>query len=127
MQLTEKDLPDLAGWQTVKSARTLVSAGSVLNAKVEMSTGEPCQIQGVVAEGRRRHVSGLTVYSLSEAKNHCSCLAARRHGQICDHSIAVALVALSNQQVLATKQTSETNDPLDGEGASHLIPAPLFN
>ncbi len=127
MQLTEKDLPDLAGWQTVKSARTLVSAGSVLNAKVEMSTGEPCQIQGVVAEGRRRHVSGLTVYSLSEAKNHCSCLAARRHGQICDHSIAVALVALSNQQVLATKQTSETNDPLDDEGASHLIPAPLFN
>ena len=131
MQLTEKDLPELAGWQVVKLARNLVSAGSVIEAKVTMGEARPWHFKGVVVEGRRRHIAGLTVNSLSEAENHCNCLASRRDGKICEHSIAVALVGLDQEcSVNAAKPLDSTEGQCVTEDVIaefFWFPVPLFD
>ncbi len=96
MQLAMKDLPELAGWQAVKKARSLVAAGAVMKARLTQGDGAAgaASVAGVVVEGRRKYVCTLVVRSLSEADNRCSCRQAQGGGQICEHSVAVALKAL---------------------------------
>jgi superfamily II DNA or RNA helicase len=131
MQICSKDLPDLAGWKAVKQARILVSAGSVTAASIEQGSdeGAPCRLKGAVTEGRRRYVSGLIIHSLSEAENLCNCMMSRRDGQICQHSVAVALLAL---QESALKIDEENAGVTDSERETvnytklHWFPVPMF-
>ena len=51
MQLLEKDLLELAGWQVVKQARTLVAAGSVSKALMEVRNDGSVHFKGEVVEG----------------------------------------------------------------------------
>ena len=131
MQLSEKDLPDLAGWQVVKRARNLVSAGSVVDSSIQVGDDGQCYIKGQVIEGRRRYVSALTITSLIEAENHCSCPASRRDGQICEHSVAVALAALSKKHATHVKKDSQQANNQEAADTSGLpfplFPTPLFD
>ena len=131
MQLLEKDLLELAGWQVVKQARTLVAAGSVSKALMEVRNDGSVHFKGEVVEGRRRHVAVLMVHSLDNAQNHCNCPVARRDGKICPHSIAVALFALKNEFHKNTKNkkqvTEDQHDAEDSDGLVEVVPIPAFD
>ncbi|MCH2059136.1 MAG: DEAD/DEAH box helicase [Verrucomicrobiales bacterium] len=130
MQLSEKDLLELAGWQALKHARTLVSAGSVATAVMNSGNNNNCHFKGEVIEGRRRYVAALTVHSTDNAQNHCNCIVSRRDGQICSHSIAVALTALNEKQSQNTEKPREGTDNQSAERNPSLaiqgLPIPLF-
>ena len=130
MQLSEKDLLELAGWQALKHARTLVSAGSVATAVMNSGNNNNCHFKGEVIEGRRRYVAALTVHSTDNAQNHCNCMVSRRDGQICSHSIAVALTALNEKQSQNTEKPREGTDNQSAERNPSLaiqgLPIPLF-
>lgn len=131
MEITAKDLPELAGWETVREARILVSAGCVTSASMVqgMAEGEPCRLKGTVTEDRRRYVSGLIIRSLTEAENLCNCMISRTDGRICKHSVAVALRALEEKAFQINKNDAEVAHN-EGEAIDytklHWFPVPMF-
>ena len=131
MQLLEKDLLELAGWQVVKEARNLVAAGSVVMGSMEVRNDGTLHFKGEVIEGRRRHLAVFIVRSLDNAQNHCNCPAARRDGKICSHSVAVALTALKNKPQKNTEKNKQiTVDQHGKEDSVHsmgLVPIPAFD
>lgn len=115
----------------MKQARILVSAGSVTTASIEqgMNEGEPCRLKGSVTEGRRRYVSGLIIHSLSEAENLCNCMISSRDGQICKHSVAVALLALKERALQIGEDNAEVLDnkiETINYTKLHWFPLPMF-
>ncbi len=92
MELTEKSLGEMGGWQAMKAARGLVDAGLV-----KVTTAEPGLIRGTAGGGRTPFAAGLRIRSRTDADNLCTCPMARR-GLICDHSLAVALAHLRASQ-----------------------------
>jgi superfamily II DNA or RNA helicase len=130
MQLSEKDLLELAGWQAVKHARSLVSAGSVVTAAMDSGNNDSWHFKGEVIEGRRRYVAVLIVHSSDNAQNHCNCMVSRRDGQICSHSVAVALTALNKHKSENTEKLREGADNKDSAKNTpltiHKLPIPLF-
>jgi len=131
MQLLEKDLLELAGWQVVKEARALAAAGSVVQASMEVRNDGSLHFKGEVIEGRRRHLAVFIVRSLDNAQNHCNCTAARRDGKICAHSIAVALTALKNKSHKNTEKnkqlTVDQHGKKDSVKSMGLVPIPAFD
>ncbi|MBL9115018.1 MAG: DEAD/DEAH box helicase family protein [Verrucomicrobiaceae bacterium] len=90
MEITEKWLGSIGGWQVLQSARRIVSAQAVSEI-VRDETG----VRGVVSEGPRRYQSGLLIKGRSDVENLCTCPTSRGRGLICSHSIAVALSSVS--------------------------------
>jgi superfamily II DNA or RNA helicase len=90
MELTERLLIDAGGWQVMKHARGLHSAGRVSEASW---SGEV--LGGYVREGETRYRSGLRVISKSNIENLCTCRDSKLRGTICAHSIAVGLEVLN--------------------------------
>lgn len=86
MEITEKWLGDIGGWQAMKAARSLVEAGVVT-----VQSSESGLLRGHAGHGKTRYASGLRIRSRSDVENLCTCPASRR-GMICDHSLAVALL-----------------------------------
>ena len=89
MQISEKLLVEAGGWQALKHARGLHSAGRVSEAKQE---GEV--VHGFVREGDTRYRAGLRFLSRTNVENLCTCRDSRLRGVICAHSLAVGLAIL---------------------------------
>lgn len=87
MEITEKWLGDIGGWQAMKTARHLADSNAVTNPKAEGTN-----VRGQVAQGGKRYAAGLAVRSKSDVENLCTCPTSRARGLICEHSLAVALV-----------------------------------
>lgn len=86
MEITDKWLGDIAGWQVLKSAKSLLERGVVTELRRD---GEA--VRGLVTEGPKRYQSGLLIRSRTDVTNLCTCPASRSRGIMCSHSIAVAL------------------------------------
>ncbi len=84
--LSDKLLADLAGWEAVKQARTIVAENRVLS-----SCWEPPVLRGVVQSGSTSYRAGLVIRRENDAENLCTCRQSREWGTLCPHSIAVGL------------------------------------
>lgn len=87
MEITEKWLGEIGGWQVMKAARGLADAGMAA-----VSSAEAGVIRGVAGSGKMKFTSGLRIRSNSDVENLCTCPLACRSGQICEHALAVVLM-----------------------------------
>lgn len=97
MDITEKWLGDIGGWQVLKAARGLVDRGVVSDVR-----REGVDVRGIVTEGPKRYTSGLAMRSRTDVENLCTCPTSRGRGLICAHSIAVALSTLRKARPATT-------------------------
>jgi len=88
MEITEKWLGEIGGWQVMKAARGLLDAGLV-----SLNSSDEGKIRGLAGHGKMRFACGLSIRSSRDVDNLCTCPSARR-GLICEHSIAVLLLFL---------------------------------
>lgn len=91
--LTEKFLAEIAGWEAMKHARTMLAGGKVLS-----SNWTPPVLKGVVSEGATSYRAGLVIKNEANIDNLCSCRASRSSGMICAHSVAVGLHHLQREK-----------------------------
>jgi len=105
MEITEKWLGEIGGWQVMKAARGLVNAGlaSALSAEEGL-------IRGVAGSGKTKFTSGLRIRSRTDVENLCTCMHARRSGQICEHAIAVVLAHLQEKSAPVRPVTAQTGE-----------------
>jgi superfamily II DNA or RNA helicase len=96
IELTERLLGDAGGWQALKLARGLHSAGRVSGASYA-----PPLLQGRVRQGDSELKSGLKILSKTNIENLCTCRESRQHGRICEHSLAVGLEVMKPSAVAA--------------------------
>ncbi|RBP46398.1 SNF2 family DNA or RNA helicase [Roseimicrobium gellanilyticum] len=89
MEVTEKWLGDIGGWQAMKAAREYVRTGQVANA-----TRDGIIFKGDVGLGQRALRATLVAAGGMRTEAKCGCNDARR-GLICSHAIAVALSIIS--------------------------------
>lgn len=99
----------------MKAARMIVAAGNV---QVTERSGD--LVRGHVGSEKSRLTSGLRIRSKSDVDNLCTCMMARRTGQICDHALAVALASIAPASAVADhtptpSQQPATQQPLSGE------------
>lgn len=87
MEITEKWLGEIGGWQVMKAARGLADAGMVA-----VTSAEEGMIRGVAGGGKMKFTTGLRIRSKTDVENLCTCPHARRSGQMCEHALAVALM-----------------------------------
>jgi superfamily II DNA or RNA helicase len=88
MELTEKWLGEIGGWQAMKAARSLVDGGFV-----NVQSAETGRIRGLAGGGKTKFACGLAFTSRTDVTNLCTCPTSRR-GLICEHSLAVVLAHL---------------------------------
>jgi superfamily II DNA or RNA helicase len=86
VELTEKFLGDIAGWEAVKLARALLAQGQVVS-----SNWSPPLLRGVVRVGEVFFRASLVIKDEVEIENLCTCREARESGRICAHVVAVGL------------------------------------
>ncbi len=89
MEMTEKWLGDIGGWQALKSARDFVRMGVVADAA---QNGQV--YSGLVGTGARRFRVIMTIKDERNVDCQCGCPEARR-GLICAHALAVGLTLLN--------------------------------
>jgi superfamily II DNA or RNA helicase len=92
MEITEKWLGDIGGWQVMKAARGLADAGMA-----SVTSAEAGLVRGVAGAGKMKFTTGLRIRSSSDVENLCTCPHARRSGQICEHALAVALMQVRSK------------------------------
>jgi superfamily II DNA or RNA helicase len=90
MELTEKLLVSLGGWDVMKRARAIKCSGAVREASYE-----PPLLKGRISEGGREFLAGLKLRNPVDIENLCPCADSRRRGVICPHSVAIGLEVLS--------------------------------
>lgn len=100
MEITEKWLGEIGGWQVMKAARGLVDAGLV-----SLNSSDGDKIRGLAGHGKMKFACGLAIRSARDVDNLCTCPTSRR-GMICEHSIAVALILLKPQSAKAPVQAA---------------------
>jgi len=105
VELTEILLAKIAGWDTVKLARSVVSGG-----RVQSSSWEPPRLTGVVQGGSGPLQTGLIIRDAVNVDNLCSCRTARERGIICEHAVAVGIHWIRSQQAIpiATSKPAST-------------------
>jgi superfamily II DNA or RNA helicase len=104
VELTEKFLLAMGGWQAFKEARALHAAGRVLEASYE-----PPLLKGRLAEGGKSFLAGLKLRNAIDIENLCSCRDSRVRGIICAHSLAVGLQVIkpaSSAQITAPRDST---------------------
>lgn len=116
MEITEKWLGEIGGWQVMKAARGLADAGMAA-----VTSAETGLIRGVAGSGKMKFTTGLRIRSSSDVDNLCTCPHARRSGQICEHALAVALMQVRSK---AVPTRSETKPLMKGGAASGAPEAP---
>ena len=104
VELTEKFLLAMGGWQAFKEARALHAAGRVLEASYE-----PPLLKGKLTEGGKSLLAGLKFRNAIDVENLCLCRDSRVRGIICAHSLAVALQVI---KPVASKQMTAPRDPI---------------
>lgn len=102
MEITEKWLGEIGGWQVMKTARGLVDAGMA-----SVTSAENDLIRGVAGGGKTKFTTGLRIRSKSDVENLCTCPHARRTGMMCEHALAVALAHV-RQQAAPPKSSSSS-------------------
>ena len=103
MELTEKFLAQIAGWEAMKQARASLQAGAVLS-----SNWTPPLLRGVVQEGSTSYRAGLVIKGAVDIENVCHCRQSREWGTICAHSVAVGLHHLKRGQIEPIPSSRET-------------------
>jgi superfamily II DNA or RNA helicase len=103
VELTEKLLLSMGGWQAFKEARLLHAAGRVIEAAYE-----PPVLKGKLSEGGKQFLAGLKLRNSIDVENLCSCRDSRVRGIICAHSLAVGLQAIKPVQSARASSRSET-------------------
>lgn len=91
MELSRPWLQKIAGWKAVKQATMLFNAGAVVEADRKGDV-----VKGIVVAGKRRQVAGFKINDEFDVDNLCTCIVARRTGQVCEHSVAVVLALISD-------------------------------
>lgn len=114
--LTEDDLIDMAGWPVLKRARALLAAGSVQSASYQGDL-----LKGSVAQGKKQYSCGLLIRSKTDTDNLCTCLESKRDGQICAHTVAVALATIEG---LPSAKPSATAKPTESPATHWQIHIP---
>ena len=112
MQISEKLLVEAGGWQALKHARGLHSAGRVSEAKQE---GEV--LHGFVREGDTRYRAGLRILSRTNIENLCTCRDSRLRGaypQIDSIQLADYKVRIINGQAGTAARTRVLITSTDG-------------
>ncbi|HEX3797791.1 MAG TPA: SNF2-related protein [Verrucomicrobiae bacterium] len=104
VELSDALLAKLGGWEAVKTARGIVSAG-----RVHSSEWQPPTLRGVLQEGTGTLRSGLIIKSSTDAENLCPCRDSRQRGLICAHSIAIGLHFLKAK--IITSAPAEKKSP----------------
>jgi superfamily II DNA or RNA helicase len=119
--LTEKLLANLAGWEAVKTARTILAENRVLS-----SAWQPPVLRGVVQSGSSSYRAGLVIRRENDAENLCTCRESREWGTLCPHSIAVGLHFLKPAQAAtpANPSSSSTASPASSASATASASAP---
>ncbi|MDB6136577.1 MAG: hypothetical protein JWM59_4820 [Verrucomicrobiales bacterium] len=84
MEITDAWLMEMGGWQEVKRARAMWSAGAVSEAAFDGK-----RLTGSVRDSGKVFSSGLLLRSRSDMDNLCNCFQSRRDGTLCAHSLAV--------------------------------------
>ena len=103
VELTEKFLIAMGGWQAFKEARALHAAGRVLEASYE-----PPLLKGKLTEGGKSLLAGLKLRNAIDVENLCLCRDSRVRGIICAHSLAVGLQVIkpvASKQMAAPQQS----------------------
>lgn len=103
LELTESLLARIAGWDTVKLARGIVSAGRVLT-----SDWSPPRLTGTVQGGSGLLATGLVIHDAVNVDNLCTCRTARARGIICEHAVAVGIHWIRAQQPATTAPAAAT-------------------
>ena len=103
MEITEKWLGEIGGWQAMKAARSLVDGGFAT-----VQSAESGRIRGLAGAGKTKFASGLAFTSRTDVTNLCTCPTARR-GLICEHALAVVLAHLRGP--LVTNASSRGTAP----------------
>ncbi len=101
MEITEKWLGDIGGWQVMKTARGLVDAGMA-----SVSSADEGLIRGVAGGGKMKFTTGLRIRSKSDVENLCTCPHAKRTGMMCEHALAVALAHIRQQSAPPPQKSS---------------------
>jgi superfamily II DNA or RNA helicase len=104
VELTEKFLLAMGGWQAFKEARALHAAGRVSEASYE-----PPLLKGRLTEGGKSFLAGLKLRNAIDVENLCSCRDSRVRGIICAHSLAVGLQVV---KPVISGQTVAARDPM---------------
>ncbi|HRJ72674.1 MAG TPA: hypothetical protein PLS03_10640, partial [Terrimicrobiaceae bacterium] len=96
MELTEKFLLSMGGWQAFKDARALHAAGRVSEAAYD-----PPVLKGKLSEGGKNFFAGLRLRNAIDVENLCPCRDSRIRGIICAHSLAVGLEVIAPRRKAA--------------------------
>ena len=114
MEITEKKLMHLAGWECIKKSKLLVAANSVKKVQIINNDSDFLTITGLVIEGRKKFVCGLKFKGLENVENLCRCSDSIKYGKLCEHSIALILgdlkkftPSLTNEEELSSKLKSQ--------------------
>lgn len=118
MEMTEKWLGDIGGWQALKAAREFVRLGVV--AEVTQN-GEI--YSGLVGTGARRFRVIMTVKDARNVDCKCGCPEARR-GLICSHALAVGLTLMHGGP---TSGPMPVRDNVPAKPAEVKVIAPVVN
>jgi superfamily II DNA or RNA helicase len=102
-ELTESLLARIAGWDTVKLARAVVTGGRVLK-----SDWSPPRLTGTVQGGSGPLATGLVIHDAVNVDNLCTCRTARVRGIICEHAVAVGIHWIRAQQPAASAPAATT-------------------
>ncbi len=92
LDITEKFLAEVTGWEAVKLARALLAQGQVVS-----SNWSPPLLRGVVRIGEIFFRASLVIKDEADLENLCTCREARESGRICAHVVAVGLHWLKTQ------------------------------
>ena len=128
MDITEKELMQIAGWECIKKGKLLVAANSVKKVQITKDDSIPLTVTGLVIEKRKKYVCGLKFKSLEDVENLCRCSASIRFGKVCEHSIALLLSGLGKDDegnLVNDKKFSASND-LDEQKTSTICPVIEF-
>ena len=102
VELTEKLLISMGGWQAYKEARALHAAGRVAEASYE-----PPILKGRLTDGDKSFLAGLKLRNAIDVENLCPCRDSRVRGIICAHSLAVGLQVIQPAQAKLAPSRSE--------------------
>ncbi len=104
LELTEKLLTKIGGWEAMQRARSYWRDGKVLS-----SDWKPPLLKGVVQAGGASYQSGLVIKSAIDAENLCRCKESRDWGTICAHSLAVGIQAIKGDFKLETRKPKRSS------------------
>ncbi len=93
IELTEKSLMGMGGWQIWKQARAIHEGGRVTGASYE-----PPLLKGRITEGGKEFPAGLKFNNRIDVDNLCPCRDSRVRGLICAHSVAVGLQVIKPRE-----------------------------